>query len=210
MNVNDVDFFATGGTQTRAIHNEGTGITISHVNITVDNSGGKTGIGIYNTGFADMFDIDAEVSHGENSFGVHNTSAESIMSNVRIVAKFATNNYGVYYGSCINSQMNHAVITCLSGSTGYGVYNSETSIEMCNVIAVSTDTTGYGVYNVDSLPIIRGSRLRGTTDGLFTMGGTATVSQSTIQNGANVDDGGTNKCVACDNGSGTPLNSICQ
>ena len=105
--------------------------------------------------------------------------------------------------------MNNVDIRAENGSKGYGVYNSDSSPKMTNVTAMTNCILSYGVYNDGSSPVIRGSRLDGLTDGLFTKGGTATVSQSTIKNGAAVDTGGINTCVACDNGAGAALNGIC-
>ena len=210
MNVNDVLLVVRGGVQNRAIHNEGGALTIRGANISVSNSGGTTGIAIYNNGSAYMFDIDADVSGGTNSFGVFNVSALlGSMNNVYIWAHNSTNNHGVYNGSSSNIKMNNVDIRAENGSKGYGVYNSDSSPKMTNVTAMTNCILSYGVYNDGSSPVIRGSRLDGLTDGLFTKGGTATVSQSTIKNGAAVDTGGINTCVACDNGAGAALNGIC-
>ncbi|MBN1470593.1 MAG: hypothetical protein JW925_02345 [Syntrophaceae bacterium] len=212
MNVNNVNFYAAGGTQTRAIHNEAAVTTIRHVNIKINNSGGKTGIGIYNiNASSDMYDIVSNISYGTNSFGIYNVSTSGSMNDVNIRAHDSTNNCGVYNGSSLKIMMNNVDIYTYYGREGYGVYNSDSFITMTNVSTVVDDGSGYGVYNDDSSPDIRRSTLDGPLDGLFTKGdGITRVSQSTIIHGAGVDTGGANMCVACDNGNSIELGSDCN
>ena len=83
---------------------------------------------------------------------------------------------------------------------------------MNNVTAIASGWSySCGVYNnnYQSPTIIRRSTMKGDDEGLKTIKGTATLTQSTIWWGAPVEEGGTHACFLCDNGSGKVLNSDC-
>jgi hypothetical protein len=130
------------------------------------------------------------------------------VSNVTATAIGGTYNYGIY-NSYSSPMMINVTATAPVGTTlNYGIYNSHSSPTMINVTATAST---YGVYNYYSNPKIRHSTMDGGARGLITStSSTATVSQSTIIGGADVMDTGTNKCVACDNGSGTALGPNCN
>ncbi len=84
---------------------------------------------------------------------------------------------------------------------------------MNNVTAIASGGSySCGVYNnnYQSPTIIRRSTMKGDDEGLKTIKGTATLTQSTIWWGAPVEDGGVHTCFLCDNGSGKVLNADCS
>jgi hypothetical protein len=183
--------------------------------LTVENTGGSgTAIALYNGNASPrVTNVTAIVSGGPGQrIGVYNNNGSStVMTDVTATASGSGgNNYGVYNGNSSSTTMTRVSATGLWGTTNYGVYNDNYSCPtMTDVTATAAwGTSSYGVFNYDSSPVIRRSTMRGLTHGLHTDFGTTTVSQSTIINGAS---GATNnKCVACDNGSGTALNATCN
>jgi hypothetical protein len=177
---------------------------------------------------------------GSSSIALYNHAASPRMSNVTVTGSGGTyGNAGVYNAYYSNPKMT-GVTAMAYGGTGTlndAVFNIDSSPEMTDVTALATGgersigvlssgsspvmtavtarasgSDSYGIYNVgQSSPVIRRSTMKGGTDGLITStNSTATVSQSTIINGAGVGLTGTNKCVACDNGSGVALNASCN
>ena len=120
--------------------------------------------------------------------------------------------------SAIISGANNAALSSLTaentgGSThSIALFNSGASPIVKDVTATASggSSINYGVYNYYSFPKIRRSTMDGIGGGLRTYGtSTATLSQSTIIGGAETVSGGTNTCVACDDGSGGELNGTC-
>jgi len=184
----------TGGNDySIALHNSDASPRVSNVSTLAN--GGKYNIGVYNaSSFPVMTDVTTTVAGGTGSVNhaVENTSSSPKMIRVSATASGPGTNYGIS--------------NFVSGST---VPSFPT---MTDVTALATGGESYGVYNEgSSSALIRRSTLSGDTRGLYTVNGTATVSQSTIKYGAQVGGGtGTHSCVACDNGSGVLLSASCQ
>ena len=184
--------------------------------LTVQNTGGSTySIALYNdSAFPKVSHVTAKASGGTNNYGIFNfNSSWPTMTDVTAKASSGSANCGVYnYDNC-SPTMTGVTAKASLGYYSYGVENSNTSsptmIDM--TVTASGWTDSYGVYNYSSSsPTIRRSTMEGTTYGLYTSGtsSTATLSQSTIIGGASAVSGGTNKCVACDNGDGGTLNNL--
>ena len=120
--------------------------------------------------------------------------------------------------SAIISGENNASLCSLTventGGSSYSIalFNSGASPIVKDVAATASAEIGsYGVSNFFPSPKIRRSTMEGIGGGLRTYGtSTATLSQSTIIGGAWAESGGTNTCVACDDGSGVELDGSCN
>ena len=203
-----------GSTYSIALYNDSAFPKVSHV--TAKASGGTNNYGIFNfnSSWPTMIDVTAEGYGGTSAIGVYNSHYSwPTMTDVTAKASSGSANCGVYnYDNC-SPTMTGVTAKASLGYYSYGVENSNTSsptmIDM--TVTASGWTDSYGVYNYSSSsPTIRRSTMEGTTYGLYTSGtsSTATLSQSTIIGGASAVSGGTNKCVACDNGDGGTLNNL--
>jgi hypothetical protein len=134
-----------------------------------------------------------------------------IVADVTAIARGGTgNNMAIFNHTFLDPVMKNVTARAYPGALySYGVYNNNSSPTMIGVTAEAGGDNSYGVYNMNlSNPQIRHSTMSGFKNGLYSDHSTATVSQSTIKSGAGGP--GTNKCVACDNGSGTALGAACN
>jgi hypothetical protein len=187
----------------------------SLTSLTIENTGTSSySIALYNgSSSLRVANVTATASGSSANYGIFNSYASSTrMTNVTATATGAgmTSNCGVY--NYLSSPTMTGVTATASGGTerNYGVYNSHSSPKMTNVNATASGgIKSYGVYNeYYSSPVIKRSTMDGGVDGLFTDEySTANISQSTIIMG--ISGGGTNTCVACDNGNGTLLGDDC-
>jgi len=135
-------------------------------------------------------------------------------SNSALSSLTVENNGGEYYSIALyidsaSTTVRNVMATANSGVTetvGIRVLSCAPSI--INVTASAYGGTSYGVYNsTNSSPIIRQSVMEGQTNGLYTEADSvAKVGLSTIKNGVG---GWNNKCLACDDENGSPLNQFC-
>jgi len=191
-----------------ALYNNFTSPKVSNVTTTASGAG-SVKYGVYNSNYSSptMTSVTVTASGGGGSFGVYNSYSSPAMTDVTVTA-VAGSSYGVYNES--SSPTMTKVTATASGPSSYGIYNASSSPTMTDVTATASGASSYGIANSSSSPIIRRSTMKGDNSSLYTGGGTATVSQSTLIGRADVVDTGTNKCVACDNGSGTALGANCQ
>lgn len=184
--------------------------------LTVENTGGsKFSIALYSSSASTVIrHVTATASGGTYNYGVRNSGSSPTMNNVTATASGETYNRGVYNSTSSSPTMTNVTASASGGTDSCGVYNVSSSCPtMTNVTATASggSSENYGVYNSSSSsPLIRRSTLEGEDYGLYSNSATATVSQSTIKNGASTYSTGTNTCVACDNGSGVALNSDCS
>ena len=148
---------------------------------------------------------------GYHSIALHNNNASLSVMNLTAKASGGTsNNFGIYnYNS--SPKMTNVTVTASGGTTSnHGVYDISSTLTMTNVtVTVSGGTASYGVYNDNSsYSTIRRSTMKGGNYSLYTQGGTTTVSQSTLTDGA--AGVGTKTCIACDDGSGAEVPANCQ
>ncbi len=189
--------------------------TLMMTHVTATATGGENSYGVMNANsLAIMNQVTATASDATNNSGVYNWASRSTMNLVTATASGGTNNHGVFNNFDSDSVMNQVTASASGGSFNYGVYNFDSSSPiMTQVTATATDGKSYGIYNENSArPVIRRSTMEGETFGLITIfdvttPGGATVSQSTILNGAT---GPNLKCVAVDDGAGIELDSICS
>jgi len=183
--------------------------------LTVENTGGSAySIALYNGTASPMVtDVTAKASGGtDGNYGVENyVSSSPTMTGVTVWAIGGSITCGVInsYGS--DPIMGNVSATASGGTFNYGISNDNSSPTMANVTATASGgTKSYGIYIVYSGPTIR----RSTIDGgiYLDYGSSAKLSQSTLKGGVYIGLEGTNTCtcVACDNGSGGPLNPSCQ
>jgi len=182
--------------------------------LTVENTGGVNPNSValfnYNTS-PDVTNVTATASGATYSYGVYNYASNTTMTNVTTTASGTTSSYGVYNLDSLNPMMTNVTATASGGIFSYGVVNNSSNTTMTNVTATASGGTfSNGVSNVSSSTVIRRSTMQGDTGGLYSVSSTtAKVSQSTIMGGAVADDS-TNTCVACDNGTATPLSASCN
>lgn len=185
--------------------------------LTIENTGGSThSIALYNNSASPtVSNVTASASGATFNYGVYNLSSSSVMTDVTAVATGGAVNYGVLnFGS--SPEMTGVAATVSRGSSqNHAVFNTASSTPTMTCVtatAVGAWPNSYGIYNYNSSPVIRRSTMSGANDGLltYTSGTTAWVSQSTIIGGVNSLGSGTNKCVACDKGDGTPTDASCN
>jgi hypothetical protein len=203
---------ASGGANNDCIQNVNSSPTMTDVTVTA--SGGTNTQGVYNDASSSptMTGVTIKASGGTTSnIGVGNYSSSSLtMTNVSVVASGGTTNTGVE-NSYSSLTMTGVSVTASGGTYNTGVAIDHSSVTMTHISATASGgTNSIGVYNSSSSSQIRRSTMDGGTSSLFTYDATATVSQSTLMGAAGFGGSGTNKCVACDNGSGTALDATCQ
>ena len=204
-----------GGYLSIALYNQSTSPTVSHV--TAMASGGTYSYGVYNDSSSPtMTNVTATASGAFSNWGVYNYLSSPTMTEVTASSSGGTTaNRGVE-NAASDATMINVIATASGGTYSYGVKNSSSSPNMTNVIATASGgTQSYGVFNGLSSPVIRRSTMEGDFRSLYGIGTvsetyTATVSQSTLIGATSTDTGAVNKCVACDDGSGTPLDGDCH
>jgi hypothetical protein len=146
-------------------------------------------------------DVSSAIISGANNCTLSSLTVENTGSNSFSIA---------LYNSSVSPWVNDVTATASGGTYNYGVFNySGPSPTMTDVIATASGgTSNIGVYNFSSYPAIRRSTMKSDNYSLYSSGGTATVSQSTLI--GSVFGGTSNTCVACDNGSGTALGANCN
>lgn len=209
--ISNVTALVSGGSSNYGVYNYNSS-SPTMVDVSATASGGSNNYAVYNSGSSPlMTGIIATASGGSYSYGIYNSNSSSpTMTNITATASQGTNNtFGVWnYGSSSPTMTN---ITATASGEGwvFGVQNENSSSPtMTNVIATASGPASYGVYNFSSSPVIRRSTMKGDIYSLRTQITAATISQSTLLGpvfGADL-----NKCVACDNGSGTALGANCQ
>jgi len=178
--------------------------------VTVKASGGDRNYGVHNYySSPTMTDVIATASGGTYNFGVYNENSSPTMTDVTATASGGTYSYGVYHLYSSSSTMIGGTATASGGTNNHGVSNWYSSPTMIRGTArASGGTSSVGVMNYMSSIKISRSTIQGDTECLIGYSGSSTtVSQSTLI--GTVDNSG-NKCVACDNGSGTALGADCK
>jgi len=211
--IRNLSATASGGTYNYCVYNYDSS-SPTMTNVTATGSGGETSIGVYNKTWSwpTMAEVTATASGGtEFNYAIRNSSVSSpTMTNVTATASGGETSIGIYNWSSSRPVMIDVTATASGGSDNFGGFNSTSSPTMINVaVTASGGEHSYGLRNYNSSPVIRRSTLEGATYGLYSYNSSATVSQSTIKNGLSHGSGGTNTCVACDNGSGTALAANC-
>lgn len=146
-------------------------------------------------------DASSTVISGANNSALSSLTVENTGGNTNSIAMW---NYNA------SPTVSYVTLTASGGGYNYGVYSvSYSSPTMSNVsITASGGTDSCGVYNWNhSYPAIRRSTIEGGYYSLSSALSAPSLSQSTLI--GPVSGGSDNKCVACDNGSGTALNEHC-
>ncbi len=161
------------GTFCLGIYNNGS--PIIH-DVAVFASGGDRNYAIYNYSSSPVFyDVSAKGTGGDTAAGIYNNGASPIMADIAATGSGGVESEGMInaYGS--SAQVNSGIFTGSGGSFNFGVGNSGSNI------------------------IFRNSFIKGSTDGIYTDGGTIRVLQSSVVGGANTVSG-TLTCITSDNG----------
>jgi hypothetical protein len=191
------------------------GVTNSTLSsLTVENTGGGYySIGLFNSAASPRVShATLTASGGSYVYGVYNYYYSSpTMSNVSVTASAGARNCGVYNDYYSSPTMSNVSATASGGTDSWGVRNYSSSPTMSNVsVRASAGSNNTGITNYYSSPAIRRSTIEGSSYSLFSDGAPASLSQSTLIGPVYGGISGTlNKCVACDNGSGTELPGNC-
>lgn len=207
--VSNVNFMANGGTENYGVYNEYYS-SPTMTDVTASAFGGAVSVGIFNSSSGPkMTNVTATSSKATYTCGIHNNyGSYPVMTDINVRASGGAETYGVFNGNNSGPTMTNVTALAFLGTENYGVRNEDSSPTMTNVTATASGTVSAGVYNYQSSPRIRRSTMQGDTAGLYSVGGTTRVSQSSIIGGVNGT--GTKKCVASDNGYGEALNASCN
>jgi hypothetical protein len=226
-----------GGVYSIGLYNNGTDPRVSHVtvkasgggfsnfgvyncwyssptmnNVTVTASGGSNSGGVYNHWHSSptMNNVTVTASGANFNTGVHSYYSSPTMKNVTITASGGSQNCGVDNGDSSSTTMNNVTVTVSGGTSSNRGVENYSSLTMNNVTVTASGGSGsIGVLDDGSSSEIRRSTVKGGSSSLSSQGGTtATVSQSTLI--GYVAGGTSNKCVACDDGSGKALDENCK
>jgi hypothetical protein len=198
-----------GGAYSIALYNGTVSPTISNVTALVSGGSSNYAVYNYNSSSPTMVDVSATASGGSNNYAVYNSGSSPLMTGITATASGGSYSYGIYNSNSSSPTMTNITATASGEGWVFGVQNENSSSPtMTNVMATASGPSSYGVYNFSSSPVIRRSTMKGAIYSLRTQITAATISQSTLLGPVSGAD--LNKCVACDNGSGTALGANCQ
>lgn len=203
------------GQQVVAIFTESTSPRLSHV--TAMASGGAENYGIHTSnGSVALNYVTAVATGGAQAFGVINFNSVMTVTNSAFSGADAAGvNYGVVSTAGGQLRMNSSTVTASGGAIAIGVrtYNSSHTLADMTISATG-GTQSTGIYNgqKSSLPTVNvlQSRVTGTTNSIFSIGGAIKVGASQLTGPAGTFDIGTVLCVSSFGGAYNPLGSGCS
>ncbi|HXU98233.1 MAG TPA: hypothetical protein VFP03_09050 [Jiangellaceae bacterium] len=201
------------GQQVVAIFSESASPRLSHV--TAMASGGAENYGVHTSnGTVVMRYVTAAATGGSLALGVINFNSVMTVTNSAFSAADAGVNYGLSSTAGGSMRMNSSTVTASGGSVAIGMrtYNgSHTLADM--TISATGGSESTGIYNgqKSSLPTVNvlQSRVTGSTNSIFSIGGAIKVGASQLTGPAGTFDIGTVACVLSFNGSYNPLGAGC-
>jgi hypothetical protein len=158
--------------------------------------------------------VTATATGGAQSFGVINFNSVMTVTNSALSASDAAVNYGLVSTAGGAMRMNSSTISASGGTIAIGVrtYNgTHTLADM--TISATGGTQSTGIYNgqKSSLPTVNllQSRVSGTTNSIFSIGGAIKAGASQLTGPAGTFDIGTVACAMSFNGAYAPLGAGC-
>lgn len=201
------------GQQVVAIFSDSTSPRLDHV--TAVASGGAENYGIHTSnGAIRLSYVTATATGGAQTFGVINFNSVMTVTDSAFSGAGAAVNYGLVSTAGGSMRMNSSTVTASGGTIAIGVriYNgSHTLADM--TISATGGTESTGIYNgqKSSLPTtnVLQSRVTGSTNSIFSIGGAIKVGASQLTGPAGTFDIGTIACVMSFSGSYSPLGPAC-
>jgi hypothetical protein len=201
------------GQQVVAIFSQSASIRLNQV--TAIASGGAENYGVHTSnGTVGMRYVTATATGGAQSFGVINFNSVMTVTNSALTGSDAAVNYGLVSTAGGAMRMNSSTVTATGGTIAIGVriYNgTHTLADM--TISATGGAQSTGIYNgqKSSLPTVNllQSRVTGTTNSIFSIGGAIKAGASQLTGPAGTFDIGTIACVMSFDGSYNPLGAGC-
>lgn len=200
--------------QVVAIFTESTSPRLSHV--TAIGTGGSENYGVHTSnGTPVLSDVTATASGGSQAFAVANyNSVMTVTDSTFSAADASSYNAGLVTTFGGTMRMNSSTITASGGAIAIGMraYNGSHTLANMTISATgSPQSTGIYIGQKSSTPTVHvlQSRVSGSTNSIFSVGGAIKVGASQLTGPAGTFDIGTVACAASFDGSYNPLGAAC-
>jgi pectin methylesterase-like acyl-CoA thioesterase len=152
--------------------------------MTITATGGDHNYAIVNySSSSTMTNVTATVTGGTgDSYGIHNFYSNATMTNVTATSTGSAYNYAIYSLQS-SPTMTNVTATATGGNIDYGIENNSTVMSMMtHVTATATggQTANWGILNNGGSSTILDSFVTGSTDSIYTPGGTVRVANTRL------------------------------